>query len=233
MLMMRPQRAFIMPRITARDRRNTARRFVAITSSHSSSFIRNARLSRVIPALFTRMATSPISFSSASQAASSRTSRTFPIPGMFFAPASVVAVPNTLAPCFTSSAAMAWPMPREAPVTRETFPSSMADLLEHLLERRTVGERERRQVLGDAPGQAREHLARAAFHDVRRPHADHRLDRLHPAHRRSRLTDECILDFCRVGFRLYVDIVHHGNFRGSNGNFLKISLKAFRSRTHQ
>ncbi len=61
--MMRPWRAFIMPRMTARDRRNTALRLVSMTASHSSSFMRRARLSRVMPALLTRMETAPNFFS--------------------------------------------------------------------------------------------------------------------------------------------------------------------------
>ena len=52
---MRPQRFFIMPRSTARDRRKAAVRLTAITWSHSSSFMRMKRLSRVMPALLTRM----------------------------------------------------------------------------------------------------------------------------------------------------------------------------------
>src|SRR5258706_13066341 len=231
--MMRPQRAFTMPRITPRDSRNTARRLVAITSSHSSSFTRNARLSRAIPALLTRRATSSISFSSASQAASSRTSRTFPVPGTFLAPALVVAVPNTLAPCFASSAAMAWPMPREAPVTRATFPSSMTDLLERLLERGALGKRERRQILRDAFRQPGEHLAGSAFDDMRRAHGHHRLNRLDPAHGRSRLAHEGVFDFHGIGLRLYIDIIDERDpGRGERGFFEK-NLQPVSGRFHQ
>jgi hypothetical protein len=129
MLMMRPQRAFIMPRITARDRRKTLRRLVSITSSQSASFMRSARLSRVMPALFTRMAMSPwcfwMSSTNESHLAASRTSSTMPVPGTRLAPSSEVEVPITFAPCLPSSSAMAWPMPRDAPVTSATFPSSI------------------------------------------------------------------------------------------------------------
>ena len=68
--MIRPQRAFIMPRITARESRNTGFRLVSMTSSQSASFMRSARLSRVIPALFTSTAMSPNSFWSAPTSAS-------------------------------------------------------------------------------------------------------------------------------------------------------------------
>ncbi len=53
--MMRPWRAFIMPRSTAFARRNTGFRLVAMMASHSSSFMRSSRLSRVMPALLTRI----------------------------------------------------------------------------------------------------------------------------------------------------------------------------------
>ena len=76
--MIRPARAFIMPRSTARDSRNTDLRSVSITSSHSASFMRRRRLSRVMPALLTRMPTAPYSFSiAAMQASTAAPSLTF------------------------------------------------------------------------------------------------------------------------------------------------------------
>src|SRR5437588_226089 len=106
-----------------------ARRLVSITSSQSASFMRSARLSRVMPALFTRIRTSPNSFwidsTSASHCGASLTFRTLPMAGTFCAPASLVAVPITFAPCLASSVAIARPMPRDAPVTSATLPSSM------------------------------------------------------------------------------------------------------------
>ncbi len=84
--MMRPLRAFIMPRSTALLRRNTEPRFVSITASQSSGFMRSSKVSRVMPALLTRIVTAP-SFASmsaiaASQAAPSATSSTIPRPAM-------------------------------------------------------------------------------------------------------------------------------------------------------
>jgi hypothetical protein len=58
-LMMRPLRAFIMPRKTARDSLKTGVRLVSKISCHSSSFILASRLSRVTPALLTRIDTGP------------------------------------------------------------------------------------------------------------------------------------------------------------------------------
>ncbi len=67
-----------MPRITARVHRYVPFRFVASTSSNSTSFIRMRILSRVVPALLTRISTgpkaSPTPFTSASTSAASATS---------------------------------------------------------------------------------------------------------------------------------------------------------------
>src|SRR5512139_3663863 len=230
MLMMRPQRAFIMPRITARERRNTDFRLVSMTSSQSASFMRSARLSRVMPALLTRIAIAPTSFSiSASAASVCAISRTFitlptsPASAIACAPASPVAVPTTLAPCFASSSAIARPIPREAPVTSATLPASISAPFhcgERLLERGAVGGREALQLRLDALHQAREHLARAAFDDVRDALRGHAADDLDPAHRRRGLPHECVLDIARFGFNLHVDIVD--DRYGGNGKIHSI-----------
>ena len=82
--MMRPRRAFIMPRSTPFASANAGFRLVAMIASQSSSFIRTSRLSRVMPALLTRIAMAPcrdsMSRSTASTAAASRTSRRKPSP---------------------------------------------------------------------------------------------------------------------------------------------------------
>ena len=57
--MIRPHRARVMWRSTSFVARNVLVRFVAITASQESSPIRITSLSSVIPALFTRMSTSP------------------------------------------------------------------------------------------------------------------------------------------------------------------------------
>src|SRR5258705_4099879 len=205
MLMILPQRAFIMPRITARERRNTDLRLVSITSSQSASFMRSARLSRVMPALLTSTAMSPISFwmaaSNASVCAVSRTFNTLPIrpvSEIALAPSSLVAVPMTLAPRLSSSTAIARPMPREAPVTSAIFPSSISAPLhrgERRFQRSAVRGRNTLQLRIDALDQPREHLARAAFNDVRHALRRHGADGLHPAYRRRRLADECVFNF--------------------------------------
>ena len=52
---MRPQRCFSMRRLTAFMHKNVPFKLAFITASKSSSLIRIRRLSRVTPALFTRM----------------------------------------------------------------------------------------------------------------------------------------------------------------------------------
>ena len=59
MLMMRPRLALSIGRAMARVIQNGPDRFVSITASHSSPSMRISRLSRVIPALLTRMSTDP------------------------------------------------------------------------------------------------------------------------------------------------------------------------------
>ena len=136
--MMRPERAFIMPRMTERDRRNTPRRLVAITSSNSSSFMRMVMLSRVMPALLTNIATAPTSssicFMTSSVCTPSATLSSKPRHLVLMvckscsiacAPDAEVAVPTTIAPCCAKVCAIARPMPRDAPVTKATFPSNL------------------------------------------------------------------------------------------------------------
>ena len=76
--MTRPDRLRTMAGATWRHMRNAPRRFVAMTVSQSSGFIRRIRPSRVIPALFTRMSIAPcrsrIPFTAVSTEAGSATS---------------------------------------------------------------------------------------------------------------------------------------------------------------
>ena len=134
-MMMRPLRAFIMPRMTALEARNTEVRLVSSIACQSSSFMRISNWSRVMPALLTRIEIAPNSLPMASMSASialpSVTFSTRPPPPwaasrspIACAPAAVVAVPITFAPSAASSSAIAAPMPRLAPVTSATSPSS-------------------------------------------------------------------------------------------------------------
>ena len=82
--MIRPERAFIIPRNTALQSRNTDPRLVSITASHSVSFMRMARLSLAMPALLTRTDMLPyarsISATRGSMLAASVTSSRAPFP---------------------------------------------------------------------------------------------------------------------------------------------------------
>ena len=73
-----------MERNIALERWNTEVKLVCIISNHSSSFIRINKLSRVIPALFTRISISPncslICSNTASMLSLSATFNTKPLP---------------------------------------------------------------------------------------------------------------------------------------------------------
>ena len=109
---------------------------VASTRSHSSCFMRANRLSLAMPALFTRIVGSDFDSESVPKSAlTEEGSATFSVrprasgetarnlSEIWAAPASVVAVPTTSAPCSANARAVARPIPREAPVTRATRPS--------------------------------------------------------------------------------------------------------------
>src|SRR5688500_12389407 len=102
--------------------------------------MRISNRSRVMPALLTRLEPAPCSYAIASTSAStpppSATESRLPAPPcaasrspIACAPASVVAVPTTFAPSAASSSAIAAPMPRLAPVTSATSPSSSLPMM--------------------------------------------------------------------------------------------------------
>src|SRR5262245_60310435 len=132
MLMMRPARRLIMARTAARARRKPALRFMSSTACQSSSFIRMASMSRVMPALLTRMSILPVAVSAAahSLSASATSPRLLTMtcvrsPRDFASSSSAAArvpVNTTTAPCACSARAMAPPMPPDAPVTSAALP---------------------------------------------------------------------------------------------------------------
>src|SRR3954470_4372384 len=130
---MRPWRRRSMPRRPARVRRNAAVRFRSRTACQSSSFMRSARLSRVMPALLTRMSSRPpsaasasrTSWSAASGSARLATSEWARSPSLAASDSSAgarVPASATSAPWACSARAMAPPMPPEAPVTSAVWP---------------------------------------------------------------------------------------------------------------
>ena len=125
-------RARIIGFRAARARRKAASRLIRITSDHSSSFIRIARLSRVTPALLIRMSICPSASTacgtSASTAAPSprlQTKATWSPPRPARNASSFSALePDTAsrAPCPARPFAMAEPIPPDAPVTKAVIP---------------------------------------------------------------------------------------------------------------
>src|SRR3989338_5753621 len=110
MLMMRHERALVMARRQALLMRYTDLRLVFRMTSHSSSDMRSNRLSRVMPALLTRIVGAPPDFSISDRTAAIDsalfTSSIIPFPAtpfafsaalIFSAPSLEVAVPNTCA----------------------------------------------------------------------------------------------------------------------------------------
>ena len=122
--------------------RYTDFRSVSRTRSQSADFILAKRVSRVTPALLTRILTapwrSPISVVTRSTESSWVTSSIQPSPlcpawrsrsVIALAPSGVVAVPITMAPQTASSLAIASPIPRLAPVTSAISPWSPLAIL--------------------------------------------------------------------------------------------------------
>src|SRR5512134_245086 len=138
MLITLPYRCFIMGRVTARVRRYVPLRLTRTTESNSSSDMRIRRLSRVIPALLTRMSIFPCAsrmfLIPASTWARSLTSNisTIPLPPAATREARVSRAPasfptsltTTVAPSAQNASAIARPIPRAEPVTSATFPAS-------------------------------------------------------------------------------------------------------------
>src|ERR1700730_15153890 len=130
---MRPYRASTIWRCTARVNRKTLFRFTSRTASHSSSLILNTRLSRVIPALLTRMSVRPKRDVPASTVAPtcSRPETSHPNAAAWPPAASIrwttgearsasTSTTATRAPSDASRSAVAWPIPCAAPVTTAT-----------------------------------------------------------------------------------------------------------------
>src|SRR5688500_11022433 len=131
--MIRPKRAFIIGRAAPRISRNAASRLTRMTSSNSSSFIRISKLSRVMPALLTRMSSFPPNASTAcgtspSTAAPSERlqgSATCSPPSSDRKASSLpTLLPETAsrAPCAASALAISLPSPPDAPVTSAVIP---------------------------------------------------------------------------------------------------------------
>src|SRR6266550_7878410 len=176
MLMIRPARRLLMPRAACLIIRNAPLKFVSRTASQSSSLMRNTRLSRRVPALFTRMSIGPRSRSTSATAASTcspwATSHAYPradAPSRCAAACAPVpsrAITATFAPAVCSALAIACPMPRLPPVTSATFSHRSIFMRRsgRLEERGDVDRRAEAHYCGpgqDASQQTGEHASRA------------------------------------------------------------------------
>src|SRR5450755_574795 len=143
MLMMRPQRCFIMPCITCCTARNAPVKLVESTASQSSFFMRSARPSLVTAALFTRISTGPASAKAAlMDSCEDRSNVTHVDPGIAAEAASSFTASRaariTRAPVDASAWAQASPIPRLAPVTNavrlgiKLYSMAYADLREFI-----------------------------------------------------------------------------------------------------
>src|SRR5215468_3436831 len=124
-LIILPRLRSIIPGATARAQRNMEVRLVTSTSSHSSSVTSTDALSRVTPALLTRMSMGP-SARSASVTAARIPSALVTSSGMARArppAASISAAANAIWSLPRAAQAMARPSPRLAPVTSAVRPS--------------------------------------------------------------------------------------------------------------
>src|SRR5262245_28637935 len=248
MLITRPKRRRIMPRIAARVSRKVPVRLTCRTLSHSSSFMRMEMLSRVMPALFTRMSSLPIaasasfarrSISAGSSILAATTCARSPSDDFSCSKASM-RVPDsvTAAPCLCRARAMPPPIPPEAPVTSAALPerSNIGSSLGRFEESLDVGrrvEREAGHLPVDAPHQSRQHLTRTALDqgfDVVRLHVLHAFA---PTHHARDLFHQSLLDhggFGDLGCEHVGDEWYAG--RGKR-HFLERGLHGIGGRLHQ
>src|ERR1700730_1610809 len=211
--MMRPKRLRIISLVAARAKRKVAVKLTLMTSSQSSSRNCTNRLSRVMPALATRMSTCPMAWSADGTRASTAAASDRLHGSTWTRSASLAAsvsstsrrVPEiaTVAPCAWSACAIAPPMPPVAPVTSAFLPvrsnimvSPRSDCLrgsERVFRRGNIvrpANRDADGAVGDALDQAAEHLAGADFEESRDPVIRHVGHRLAPAHGTRNLLDQ-------------------------------------------
>ncbi len=179
---MRPHRRFIMPRVAARMVANAPRRLASSTASQSSSLSRSRMLSRVRPALFTRMSIAPNAFSTrstsavtcatsaTSQAESLRAAADLRGDGIGRATGRVRRWRRARR-TRRASRAIARPMPRVLPVTRATRPVRSIFIMppwRGVIRRRpAVPHGTHSATGGDLLHQARQHVARPHLHEER------------------------------------------------------------------
>src|SRR5260370_29337406 len=218
--MMRPNRLRIINLVAARARRKVAVKLTLMTSSQSSSRNCTNRLSRVMPALATRISTWPMAFSaegtSASTSAASvrlqgSTKTLSPnLPARVSSTSRRVPEIATVAPCACNACAIAPPMPPVAPVTSAVLPvKSNIDISlcgMRRCQRIFCGgnivwpaDRNSDRAVGDALDQPAQHLAGADLQESRDAMAGHISHRLAPAHRARDLLDQAAANLVGIG----------------------------------
>src|SRR5450830_303083 len=136
------------------------------------------------------------------------------------APEAEVAVPMTTAPRRPSSRAMAWPMPRLAPVTSATLPCRLMQASPDSGPCRARGgegirgiEVGRVDAIGATLVQAGQHLARAAFDQFGSTVGRQALDRLDPTYWLVKLFQQVALEGHEVSGHLGTDVLHQRDLR--------------------
>src|SRR4029077_3189425 len=234
--MILPARCFSIAPSACWTHRCAPVKFVRSTASQSSSFMRSAKVSRVIAALFTRMSSRP-NFASASwnpvftcaaSATSIGTTSALPPAASISATSNEIfsvlrAAAATFAPASASARAVARPIPCDAPVTKATlyfsenirsafrrFGARLGDFIERGLQARCVLHIQPAHRAIYLAQQARQHFARPHFHKNRHAALDHLVHRVEPADRLRHLTNQRVAGFVtgRDGF-----CVHIGNQR--------------------
>src|SRR5450759_1024135 len=137
---------------------------------------------------------------------------------MTLAPASVVAVPMTVAPALPSATKIARPIPRVAPVTNATSPTRLhmvivPDSLQSGLQRIGIRQRRATQAARDSLVEPRQHFARSTLQYVLHTSCSNRLNGFDPAHRTIQLLHQRLPDRFRRIMAFHVGILNHGSRR--------------------
>src|SRR5690606_37271588 len=157
---------------------------------------------------------------------------------MDWAPASLVAVPMTVAPWADRAWAMACPIPRLAPVTSATFPSrlisvSLGKLGKGCGKAVHAVQVVSRNTFGAALVQARQHLAGTTFNQIGDTLGGHVFHTLDPAHRTVQLFDQLAAQRIQIRRRPGRDVLHQSDLRRLPAQPGKILRQLLGSRPHQ
>src|SRR5690606_7217109 len=157
---------------------------------------------------------------------------------MDWAPASLVAVPITVAPWAASAWAMACPIPRLAPVTSATFPSrlissSFDETGDGVGKAVDAVQIMGGHALGAALVQTGQHLARAALDQVGDALGGNVFDTLYPAHRAVQLLDQLLPQPVQVCRRPGGHVLYQGDLRRLPGQPGEILGQLLSGGTHQ